>query len=385
MISRRPTTRFARLALAALLALLCACGGKSGAPGGPGGGGRGGPGAPGGGAKRARGPRVVVAAHPTSTQWPRTVLLHGTLEASESVELAARVEGPLDAVHADLGDVVAPGTVLARVATADFATRDARAAAELAQAESEFARTEQLAAVQLAPAQAVEQARTRVTVARAERALTAQKLADTAVRAPFRSAIARRFVSRGAFVRAGTPLFALVAVDTLRLVLEVPERHVRDVHAGDTVRVRDDAAPASAEVTATLTRLSPVVDPTRRTFRAEATVPGDAGLRPGMFVTAALALGAPLDAVRVPRSAVFTVLGQERVVRVAGDRATPADITLIGEDGADAIVQGVSASDLVVTRSAAGLAPGTAVRVDDGAQPAPAAAPRGEGAEPARR
>jgi len=382
---RRSTSRFARsaiFALSAILALASACSGKPGEPGGPGGG----PGGPGGGAKRARGPRVVVAAHPTATEWPRTVLLHGALEASESVELAARVEGPLDEVRADLGDVVAPGTVLARVATADFATRDARAAAELAQAESELVRTEQLAASQLAPAQAVEQARTRVTVARAERALTAQKLADTAVRAPFRGAIARRFVSRGAFVRVGTPLFTLVAIDTLRLVLEVPERHARDVHVGDTVRVRDDAAPTSADVTATLTRLSPIVDPARRTFRAEAAVPGDAGLRPGMFVAATLATGAPLAAVRVPRSAVFTVLGQERVVRVTGDRATPTDVTRIGEDGADAIVQGVSASDLVVTRSAAGLAPGTAVRVEaEGARTAPHAAPRGEGAEPARR
>jgi membrane fusion protein (multidrug efflux system) len=384
MILRRQNLRFAHLAFAALLALGSACSAKSSGPGSGGGSPGGGAGAK--GAKRARGPRVVVAAHPTPTVWPRTVLLHGTLEASESVELAARVDGPLDEVRADLGDVVAPGAVLARVATADFATRDARAAAELAQAESELARAEQLAASQLAPAQAVEQARTRVAVARAERALTAQKLADTSVRAPFRGTIARRYVSRGAYVRAGTPLFSLVAVDTLRLVLEVPERYARDIHIGDAVRVRDEGAPANAEVTATLTRLSPIVDPARRTFRAEADAPGDAGLRPGMFVTAALALGAPVEAVRVPRSAVFTVLGQERVVRVMGDRATPTDVTRIGEDGADAIVEGVNASDLVVTRSAAGLAPGTAVRIDaDGARATPAAAPRGESAEPARR
>ena len=130
------------------------------------------------------------------------------------------------------------------------------------------------------------------------------------------------------------------------------------------VRVRPDGTAAQDTVESPIVRVSPVIDAARRTFRVEASVSAAHGLRPGMFVIASIVLGDPLDAVRVPRSAVFTVLGESRVVRVVDGKAEPVAVVLLGEDGADSIVQGVSASDLVITRSGASLAPGAAVRLE---------------------
>ncbi|MBI1382152.1 MAG: efflux RND transporter periplasmic adaptor subunit [Planctomycetaceae bacterium] len=75
-------------------------------------------------------------------QVPLTVQMTGTLYGVEEVALAAEVGGRLVAVEADLGDRVAPGTVLARIEPRDFElARDERAQA-LAQELSQFGLTE---------------------------------------------------------------------------------------------------------------------------------------------------------------------------------------------------------------------------------------------------
>ena len=101
-----------------------------------------------------------------------------------------------------------------------------------------------------------------------------------------------------------------------------------------------------------------------RTFRVEATVdPQDGALRPGMFVVAVLTLGMSADSVRVPRGAVFSVLGRDRVVRVVDGKALPTEVELLGEHDDFAFVRRLEPGSVVVSRGAASLAPEAAVQV----------------------
>ncbi|HEY8428069.1 MAG TPA: efflux RND transporter periplasmic adaptor subunit, partial [Sandaracinaceae bacterium] len=336
-----------RLRSLALFALaLAACGGDAEGP-----------------ARRGSGPerRVVQVARPTPVAWPRTVELGGTLEAPERVQIAARIEGAVVSLEVDLGDSVRRGQTLARITPEDFAARVAQTDAELAQARSERERLEQLAGRDLASAEQLEQARTRERVLAAQRRLAGRQLRDTRVVAPFDGAIAARHVSPGAFVRVGAPLFDLVATSPLRLALDVPERHAREVRVGTEVTVHHEGG---EPIVARVARVAPVVDAATRTFRVLVDVPvgeSEAALRPGMYVRASVALGVVRDAVSVPRAAVFEVLGRSRVVEVVDGRAQPRDVELVGEGEGTAIVRGLSGAHDVVTRSPGLLAPGTEV------------------------
>lgn len=321
--------------------------------------GSGGPAASRAGASR----RAVIVAQPEPVAWVRTLELGGTLEAPDRVEIAARIEGAVVAVEVDLGDAVSRGDTLARITPEDFSARAAQADAELAQARSELERLEAMHARELASQEQVEQARTRMRVAEAQRRLAGRQLRDTRVVAPFDGAIAERLVSPGAFVRIGTPLFVLVATSPLRLALDVPEAHAATVREGTPVRVRHESG---GTIEARVTRVAPVVDPTTRTFRVHVDVPTEAGasLRPGMYVQALVELGTADDAVRVPRAAIFEVLGHSRVVLVVDGRAQPRDVELVGEEDGVAIVRGLGTEHAVVARSPALLAPGTEVDVE---------------------
>lgn len=329
------------------------------------------------GAAAAEGPRAVLAVRPAAAPWPRTIELGGTLEAPERVEIAARIEGAVTDLEVDLGDRVARGDTLARITPEDFAARLAQTDAELGQARSERERLEQLTQRELASVEQLEQARTRERVIAAQRRVASRQLRDTRIVAPFDGAIAQRLVSPGAFVRVGTPLFVLVATSPLRLALDVPERHAGDVREGTSVTIHHEGGGVLA---ARVARVAPIVDPTTRTFRVHVDVPADDTdtLRAGMYVRALIELGVVSDAVRLPRAAVFEVLGRSRVVEIVDGRARPRDVELLGEDEGAAIVRGLSGSHDVVVRSPGLLAPGTEVA----AEPAPEAAARAEDPAP---
>jgi membrane fusion protein, multidrug efflux system len=337
-------------------------------------------GATGSGAQAQSAPRParpVVTANPTPHPFPRLVVLNGTLEPRESVQIASRVEGPVVSVLADLGDRVTRGRPLATISSSEFRARLAEANAELSQARSDLERLEGVDDPDVVSRQEVEQARTKSTTAEAARQVAAQNLRDARVLAPFDGTVAHRYVSPGAFARVGDPLFDFVSNGPMRLVLEVPEPHVHDVTVGTKVVVRPDGARGDG-FDAEIVRVAPAIAAATRTFRVEASVdPHDGLLRPGMFVLGTITLGMAEDAFELPRAAVYSVLGQDRVTLVADGVAEPRDVELIGERGSNAYVTGLDASDVVVVRGGGGIAPGTPVTAERAA--APDSAPADEG------
>lgn len=331
--------------------------------------------APAGGAatavKAAPQPRAVEVGEARAAPHPRTLTLSGTLQPLEKVQIAARVEGPIVEVKVDLGDRVPRDAVVATIRPIDYRARVSELEASLSQAQNDVKRLEALGDV--ATRQELELARTRLAEAKAQRSLAGQKLGDTTVRAPFAGAIAARYVAPGTYVKPGSALFDLVADDRLRLTLEVPERYAALVQVGTPVKIALKEALASGAgrvsegtgddaVEASVTRVSPVVSPTTRTYTTEAVFSAAGSvLRPGMFIVASLSLGHEASSVRVPRAAVFHVLGRDRVMKVEDGVAVAHDVELLAEEGGEAIVTGLPAGTQVIVRGPALIAPGTPV------------------------
>lgn len=308
--------------------------------------------------------REALVATPVAHPWPRSVVLHGTLEARERTQLAARVAGPIGRLKADLGDSVANGALLAQIDSAQILAELVEAEAELANARSQVARVEAIRSPEAVSRREVDEARTRAVTAEAKQQVAAQRVRDLRVVAPFAGTVARRYVSLGAFVKIGDPLFDFVSTGPLRLALEIPERFMNEVGIGTALRIEArDARDVVAQ--AEIVRVSPALNEQTRTLRVEATVNAEGTrLRPGMFVLSAISLGVVDDAMQVPRGAVYSALGQDRVTVIeAGERAAFRDVDLVGERDGLAYVRGVSASDRVVAQGGASMPPGTVVRV----------------------
>ena len=347
-------------------------------------------------------PRQVRVARAVAAKVARTVSATGTLAAEDQVVLGTKVIGRLGEISVDLGSRVRKGQPIARIDPSDYRLRVDQAEAALQQArvrlglpaegtsdkiepeqtatvrqaaaslkearlthdrmaklweDNYIARAELDAAVaQLAIAEsqyqnALEEVRIRQGLLfqrRSELEIARQQLADTIIVSPMDGAVSERQASVGQYLTAGAPVVTLVCMDPLRLRLAVPERQAGSVRIGQAVEltVEGDSRRYSGRVV----RLSPAISENNRTLLIEAEVPNkDRGLRPGSFAKADIIVEAGDEIVTVPRDAIITFAGIDKVLTVEEGQAVEKRVRT-GQRIGDQIeiVEGVAAGFQVI-------------------------------------
>ncbi|SEQ04452.1 RND family efflux transporter, MFP subunit [Ectothiorhodospira magna] len=267
----------------------------------------------------------------------------GSLVAAHRVEVATRIAGRLEHLHVDIGDAVAPGTLMAVLDDDEVAQNLEQARAELAVArasleESQAAlaaarraltRTQELRTQRIASQSELEAAQTELEAQQARVALARSqidqrqaavrnaeiRLSHTRIHAdaktqdtPWR--VAERFVDQGSLLQANTPILALVDLAPLRARVFVTERDYARLAPGQPVTLTTMAYPGET-FTGRVERLSPEFRQASRQTQVEIHVPNeDQRLRPGMFVEARITTRALSDVTLVPVDALVERQGQ---------------------------------------------------------------------------
>jgi membrane fusion protein (multidrug efflux system) len=327
---------FPRLIALGALTLLVGCkGGK--ADGGPGGGNGGGFAFP-----------VEVAAARQDTVVD-AILATGEVEAIQSAELRAEVEGRITQILMREGSEVGAGDALFRIDDQELKAQVDRAEAERDLAEQALTRTRQLIEQNAASASDLERAEATARSNRASLELLKVRLARTTVRAPFAGVVGQRFVSLGDYVTTSDPLVTIQTVDPARIAFTVPERYAGVVRRGQRVTFRVASLPGE-EFAGNVDFVSPAVQLPARTLLVKALVPnGRRHLQAGMFVEARLATAVRPRAVIVPEEAVIAIQGIYYVWVVKDGKVTRRAVTLgVRSPGEVEISAGVEAGEQVV-------------------------------------
>lgn len=338
------------------------------------------------------------------------VIASGMVGPVEEVQVQPLIEGqPLEALLADVGDVVAEGQVLAVLSNSTLELQKSEAVASLAAAKAVIAQGEaQLVEAEAAAAEAqrvVERttklresgtapqatwdtananavsAAARVTVARqslesarAQVALGEARLENvelqlsrTEVKAPVAGEIVARNAKLGAIATAaGQPMFVIIRGGALELRADVAETDVLRLKVGQPAALR--TVGMGIELAGTVRMVEPTIDATTRMGRARIEVTTAEGLRSGMFVEAEI-LAAERQGLAVPVTAVGSSAEGNTVMRVRDGVVERAVVTTgIRDGGFVEILDGLSEGDLVVTKA------GAFVRAGDHINPVPAVA-----------
>jgi multidrug efflux pump subunit AcrA (membrane-fusion protein) len=346
----------------------------------------------------------------------RSVDVVGTLAAVDQVTISSEAEGKVRRILADLGDRVAAGQVvieldserqqytleqqqaalarsLAQYGATDpknlpeiEKTPDAQKAnADLVLATQAFERANELFKRTLISQQALDDARAALQSARATydaalqngknlRAsiqaseatmkLAGRQLRDTEIRAPFDGYVEKRLVNLGELVRAQMPVMAVVRLNPLKVIAEIPEKMTPWISDGRPVELRVDAYQGRT-FAGKVTRISPAVNTATRAFPFEALVPNpDAALKPGTFARVHVEIGKVDDVLTLPYAAIQYRYGVNRVFVVAGDRLAVRELT-VGERLGDRIeiMSGVKEGERVAITDVDTLAEGLLVAV----------------------
>jgi RND family efflux transporter MFP subunit len=193
------------------------------------------------------------------------------------------------------------------------------------------------------------------------------------VTAPFAGTISTRSVERGALVGTSdtTPMFTLVAIDPMRVFVDVPQTVAPSLKVdGDaTVVVREYAG---RTFSGKVTRMAGALDPELHVMQTEIRVPNpDGALLPGMYVQAQLTLPAPHRVLEIPATALYNDASGLRVAVVdAQNKIHFAKISIERDTGATLwIATGLTGDEKIVKIAVPALGEGDAVEVN---APAPA-------------
>ncbi len=297
----------------------------------------------------------------------------GRFEATQSVEVRARVGGYVSGVHFRDGDYVRRGQLLfsldprpAQAALASARAQLSQAQAQLALAQSELTRSETLLASQAVSQAEVDTRRgalqtAQAAIAAANANVRARQLdlEFTRVTAPISGRVSDRRVDAGNLVAGGSSaadvLTTVVSSAPIHFVFDGSEavllkyqRQVRRGAAPIQVRLQDETGFTRS---GTLDFTDNTVDTASGVIRLRAVIPNPDGfLKPGMFGQARLAGAGTYDAMLVPDAAVATDQARRIVYVVAADGSVSPRPVELGPvvDGLRIIRSGLQRTDRVI-------------------------------------
>src|SRR5688500_3270826 len=199
--------------------------------------------------------------------------LPAVLFSDLDAETAARMNGVVREVRAELGDAVREGEVLLVLDDAREVARVESATAALELARATFTRIESLLAKNLVTPAQMDEARFAVRAAEASLREAQVEFEHTRLVAPFTGVITRRMAGRGRSVREGEPLFRLTALQPLRALVRLPERDARGLRLNAPVLLQTEDG---QQIAASIQRISPATDAESGTVEVLLAVP-----RPG--------------------------------------------------------------------------------------------------------
>ena len=289
----------------------------------------------------------------------------GTARANESVTLTSRQAGTVSRILFQEGQMVRRGEALVELESRERAADLDSVRAEISQARAvadeirqQLDRARQLRATGNAPEARVDQLESQLRAAEGrirqnesrQRAADA-RLDDFRITAPFEGRVGLRQVSVGALLQPGTAVTTLDDVSKIKLDFSIPEQFLAVLRAGLPVATRTPAYP-DREFVGQVTAVDTRVDPLTRAVRLNATFDNaDGTLKPGMFLSVALAVATRDNAIVVPEDALVAEGTRQFVFVVADGRSMRREVQLgLRMQSEVEIREGVKAGDQIVVR-----------------------------------
>ncbi|MDX1384617.1 MAG: efflux RND transporter periplasmic adaptor subunit, partial [Thermoanaerobaculia bacterium] len=168
----------------------------------------------------------------------------------------------------------------------------------------------------------------------------------------------------GQLVTPGFTLAQIAPLGEMIADIDLVGPELARVRPGLPTRIRHYAF-EGVEIPGRVLRLSPTMDPSTHTFRAEVVVQNPSSLlRPGMFVEVTIVAERREGVTVVPREAVTQRAGLDVVFLLDGQRVARREVRLgLGDDEQVEVLEGLGAGDRVVVRGLETLTDGTRVRV----------------------
>ncbi|PCJ57901.1 MAG: efflux transporter periplasmic adaptor subunit [Candidatus Hydrogenedentota bacterium] len=273
------------------------------------------------------------------------------LNEDKLAHVVPNIAGVVKEVTAHLGDIVKKGDVMAILASRELAETKAEHLASHAQLELlevTYKREKQLWKDKISAEQDFLIARNalekgRIDLRASEQRLyalglsieTIHKLENESntqltrfeVRAPFTGTVIEKHITLGEAIDAESQIFSVADLSTVWVDLSVYSKDLLSIRKGQKVIIASETAIPDTE--GIISYIGPIVGEETRTSLARIVLPTNQSLwRPGMFITAKVAVDEMTVPIKVPKTALLTIDGETRVFIRDAEGFKAVDITL---------------------------------------------------------
>jgi len=309
--------------------------------------------------------------------------LIGSLAANEMVEIKAETDGTVQEIPFNEGQHIEKGQLLIQLDETKFATALAEAESNFRLSQANFERAKQLFADKLISRQEYDQTAANFDVNRALLDRRKREMKDARIYAPFSGIMGARNFSPGQVIARNTVLSWLVDLDPIKVELNVPERFLSQVLAGQTLDLKVASYPTN-RFQGKVYFVAPSVDPNTRTTLVKAQIPNPRHeLKPGMFANLELTVNVRENSIVIPEVALSQILEGDRatVFAVGVSNVVQMKVVKLGVrlPGQVEVLSGLDGGEQVIVEGTQKVGPGATVKVA-AAEPARQKEQKGNGA-----
>ena len=311
--------------------------------------------------------------------------ISGTLKASQSAIVKARVVGELMDLIVREGDEVKAGQVLARIDPVEYQARErqAKLQADAAQAQVDIAQKQYDNNKALVDQGFISQTALQTSLASLNGAKATHMAAvagldvarkamdDSIIRAPIAGQISQRLAQPGERMALDGRIVEVVNLSQLELEAALPPADASQIKVGMKARLRVEGL--EEPVAAKVLRINPSAQAGSRSVMVYLGVAGEPGLRQGLFAEGALgtrsvqALAVPLSSVRTDKPQPYVqVVDQQQVRHVTVQTGVRAEKSERNNTQTWVEVQGLAEGAQVLAGSTGTVREGTQVKLTAG-------------------
>lgn len=314
-------------------------------------------------AQRGPGTLPVEGMIVSSSRLDNVVVVTGSVQANESLELKSETGGKITKIYFDEGKAVKRGELLVQVNDEEIRAQltKQRYNRKLNQ-DIEF-RQRKLLEKDAISQEEYDNALNKLNTTKADIAVLEAQLDKTKVIAPFDGVIGLRYVSEGALIATNTPIANLYNISPAKIEFAIPGRYSMQVKPKQKIKftVESDTSVFTGEVYA----LEPQIDANTRTIKIRALAENTKGLLlPGQFVRVELILGSTANAILVPTEAVIPELNGHKVYIMENGKAKEVVVQTGIRDNLNLeIISGLQPNDTLITTGILQLKPGLDIKI----------------------
>ncbi|MGE4063684.1 MAG: efflux RND transporter periplasmic adaptor subunit [Rhodospirillaceae bacterium] len=317
-----------------------------------------------GGRGQFMGPRPVNVVAVTREVFADRIEALGTVQAQESVNVTAKVQGIIRSIYFDDGETVTKGQEIAAIDAGEQTAQLNVELANLEQQRKELERTAQLAKENHISQARVDEQTAALKKAEANVSAARVRAGDRLIVAPFAGVVGTRRISVGALVSPGTVVTTLDDISKVKLDFAVPETFLASLKP--SLPIEATASAYNGEVfKGTVIAVDSRIDPTTRSVNVRAEIDNaDLRLRPGMLMVVDL-IKDQSESLMVPEAALDPANDKQYVVVVTPDNVAHRVEVKIGRrrTGFVEVLDGVHEGDLVVREGLQDLQDGAKVEI----------------------